>query len=61
MGPLREVLEYYSSVDMGKERNPLMLEMFIHLGQKPASRSGKGGTWEVFREVTVAPCPLRAP
>lgn len=37
MGPPREVLEYYSSVDMGKERNPLMLEMFIHPGQKPAA------------------------
>lgn len=60
MDPPGEVLEYYASRDMGKEGNPLTLEMFITPRPEASSPSGKGGTCEVSREMTVVPSPLRA-
>lgn len=43
--------------NMKKERKPLILEMFLIHGPEASRQSGKGGTWEVFREMAVVPQP----
>lgn len=57
-GTSKRISESYASRDMGKERNPLTLEMFVIPRPEASSLRGKGGTWEVSREMTVVPCSL---
>lgn len=44
---------------MGKERNPLISEIFVKRGAEASSWSGKGGAWEVSPGNECCPLPAQ--